>query len=89
MQTWAKRTFQSALVTGGLLVLGTGIAAAGETDATAMATNDTDLLAGELPAANLPPQVMSLDGLPTQALPNADHSMDRLPTEGNLTGRLP
>lgn len=30
MQTWAKRGIQTALVTGGLLMLGTGIASADE-----------------------------------------------------------
>lgn len=30
MQTWAKRGLQTALVTGGLLMLGTGIASADE-----------------------------------------------------------
>ncbi|MBV8931001.1 MAG: hypothetical protein JO285_00355, partial [Kutzneria sp.] len=30
MQTWAKRGFQAALVTGGMLVLGAGIANASE-----------------------------------------------------------
>src|SRR5690606_21236389 len=33
MQNWAKRGLQTALVTGGLLMLGTGIASADEKDA--------------------------------------------------------
>ncbi|MBK1784603.1 beta strand repeat-containing protein [Prauserella cavernicola] len=42
MQTWAKRGIQTALVTGGLLMLGTGIASANETVA------DPDTPAGPL-----------------------------------------
>lgn len=70
MPTWAKRGLQSALLASGLLMLGTGISAA-EEDAGLVGDAATGVGGDQPQSANLPPRVMTLDGLPTQALPNA------------------
>ncbi|WP_245573301.1 beta strand repeat-containing protein [Amycolatopsis benzoatilytica] len=102
MQTWAKRGLQTALVTGGLLMLGTGIASADEnvnpdTPASPLDLNVTvpideanNAIGTPLGQVDLPAHHNEISTKPvTSALKSALASAKTPGSAGDLTGALP